>query len=88
MPLAASAASQGSAELPGAGAVPPKPVAAPPLGMTALPAASIRSVTSRPLAESRTTRVWIVPAVSLTWPDHASVPPLACTIHRPGLAVP
>ena len=68
--------------------MPPKPVAAPPLGMTELPAASIRSVTSRPLDESSTTRVWIVPAVSLTWPDQLSLAPLACTIQVPGESVP
>ena len=52
--------------------------------MAPLPAASVRLVTSSPLAESSTTRVWIEPAVSGTVPDQLSVPPLACTGQLPG----
>jgi hypothetical protein len=46
----------------GRGAVPPKPVAAPPEAATWLPAASVRLSTCRPLAPSRTTMVCTVSA--------------------------
>jgi hypothetical protein len=54
---AATRPAQGAGEEPGTGAVPPIPVAAPPRGMTALPAASSRSASFRPVDPSSTTRV-------------------------------
>jgi hypothetical protein len=52
----AAAASHGSSGAPGRGAVPPNPISALPLGMTLLPAESIRQATLRwPLSSMTTT---------------------------------
>jgi hypothetical protein len=64
--------------------MPPNPVAAPPMGASALPAASVRLSTLSPEALSRTTMVWTEPTVSamdmeVCWPDALNV-----TLRVPG----
>ena len=71
---AASVASHGADPAAARGAMPPKPVAAPPIGALELPTASVRLSTFSPEALSSTTMVWTEPAASLTdmavcWPD-------------------
>src|SRR5437870_3279199 len=64
---AAAVAAHGAGEGAGRGAVPPRPVATPPRGMIALPAASCRlSIMRLPPLPSSTTSVWMVPAASVT----------------------
>ena len=71
---AAKVASHGVDPAGAGGAIPPKPVAAPPVGASALPAASVRVSTFSPEELSRTTMVWTEPAASVSdmavcWPD-------------------
>jgi hypothetical protein len=76
--------SHGASPGPGLGAVPPNPVAAPPLGESVLPAASVRLSILRPEDPSSTTRVCTEPAVSFT--GMAACPPCALnvTVGEPG----
>src|SRR5215472_3286992 len=78
------ATSHGTGEPGPCGAVPPRPVETPPAGGWPLPDASSRLTTSRPLALSSTTRVWTVPAASVTF-EFASAPTaFTVTVDVPG----
>ena len=76
--------SHGASPGPALGAVPPNPVAAPPLGESVLLAASVRLSILRPEDPSSTTRVCTEPAVSFT--GMAACPPCALnvTVGEPG----
>ena len=63
--------------------MPPRPVAAPPCGRMALPAASSRSVRRRWPAWSSTTSVWIVSARSDMPRDASSLSPATCATVLP-----
>src|SRR5207244_958095 len=80
----ASVPSHGASPGPARGAVPPNPVAAPPLGESVLPAASVRLSILSPEDPSSTTRVCTEPAVSFT--GMAACPPCAVhvTVGEPG----
>ena len=65
-------------------AIPPKPVAAPPIGIVLLPAASVRSSTLRPEEPSSTTIVWTVSAARVTGMEMAAPDALNFTVPVPG----
>src|ERR1022692_1613220 len=83
----AAAASQGRPGGPGRGAVPPRPVSGPPLGVIWLPTASTRlTILSWPESSS-TTRVWMLPAGKVTLSAACSVTPAARTVTVPAATV-
>src|ERR1700730_5331191 len=83
-PAARGASHGADSEMVSCSAVPPRPVAAPPIGAVWLPAASVRLSTSSPEGPSRTTMVWTEPAARVTDLAVCSPGALNCTVCVPG----